>query len=308
MKKISVICPFFNEQKTVQPFFQALLDSLTPLPYEIEIICVNDGSTDATLHLLLQQKKKHSSIKITVLDLSRNFGKEAALTAGIEHAGGDAVIPIDTDLQDPPELIATMLEKWEQGYEVVLATRQDRSNDSWLKRSSAHWFYRIHNAISEPKIPENTGDFRLMDRCVVNALKTLPENQRFMKGLFNWVGFKTTQVYYIRPLRIEGNTKFTPWKLWKLALEGITSFSIAPLIIWTYLGVLISSLAFFYGLFIIAKTLIYGIDLPGYASLIVTILFLGGLQMVGMGILGEYIGRLYMEAKRRPIYIIRKSY
>lgn len=308
MKTISVVCPFFNEQKTIQAFFHALLNCLTSLPYSIELICVNDGSTDATLELLLQQQATHPSINIKILDLSRNFGKEAALTAGIEHASGDAVIPIDTDLQDPPELIATMLDKWEQGYEVVLATRQDRTSDSWLKRNSAHWFYRIHNAISEPKIPENTGDFRLMDRCVVNALKTLPENQRFMKGLFNWVGFKTTQLYYHRPVRVEGSTKFTLWKLWKLALEGITSFSTAPLIIWTYLGLLISSLAFFYGLFIITRTLIYGVDLPGYASLIVTILFLGGLQMVGMGILGEYIGRLYMEAKRRPVYIIRKTY
>jgi glycosyltransferase involved in cell wall biosynthesis len=310
MKLISIICPFYNEQNMIELFFQTLLPIVSSVSFLVEIICVNDGSSDNTLALLRkkQEQIKNSTLDFKILDFSRNFGKEAALTAGIDYASGDAVIPIDTDLQDPPELILSMLEKWQQGYEVVLATRIDRSSDSWLKRKTAHWFYKTHNAISYPPIPEHAGDFRLLDRCVVDALKQLPENQRFMKGLFNWVGFKTIQVFYTRSLRVEGKTKFSPWKLWTLALDGITSFSTVPLRIWTYLGLFISSLAFLYGSFIIAKTLILGKDLPGYASLIVCVLFLGGLQLIGIGVLGEYIGRIYLETKRRPIYIIKKIY
>jgi polyisoprenyl-phosphate glycosyltransferase len=310
MKRISIICPFYNEQATVALFFQALAPVITALPEEVEVICINDGSKDNTLELLQRQQAefKNSGFSLKILDFSRNFGKEAALTAGLDYATGDAVIPIDTDLQDPPELILPMLEKWRQGYDVVLATRNDRTTDSWLKRKTAQWFYKTHNAISYPPIPEDTGDFRLLDRCVVEALKQLPENQRFMKGLFNWVGFKTTQVFYTRTPRIEGQTKFSPWRLWTLALEGITSFSTVPLQIWTYLGVFISGLAFIYGCFIITKTLLLGVDMPGYASLIVCVLFLGGLQLIGIGVLGEYIGRIYLEAKKRPVYIIRKKY
>lgn len=308
MKHISIICPFFNEQATIDEFFSALLNVVTHIPYQIEIICINDGSTDNTLESLYLQQQNciANTVNIKILDLSRNFGKEAALTAGLDYASGDAVIPIDTDLQDPPELIVQMLEKWQQGYEVVLATRTDRSSDTWLKKNTALGFYRLHNKISKPPLPENTGDFRLLDRCAVNALKQLPENQRFMKGLFNWVGFKITQINYARKPRIGGDTKFTAWRLWTLALDGITSFSTVPLRVWTYIGMFISTCAFFYGCFIIARILILGIDLPGYASLIVTMLFLGGLQLIGIGVLGEYIGRIYMESKRRPIYIIRK--
>lgn len=310
MKRISVICPFFNEEETIAEFFAALLKVITHIPFQVEIVCINDGSADATLALLCFQQKNNvaENVQIKILDLSRNFGKEAALTAGIDYASGDAVIPIDTDLQDPPELIVEMLAKWQEGYEVVLATRADRSSDSWLKRNSADCFYKLHNQISTPALPEHTGDFRLLDRCVVEALKQLPENQRFMKGLFNWVGFKTTQITYTRVARIEGESKFSGWRLWTLALEGITSFSTVPLRIWTYLGMVISMSAFFYGSFIILRTLMFGVDLPGYASLIVTVLFLGGLQLIGIGVLGEYIGRIYMEAKHRPVYLIRKKY
>lgn len=308
MKNISIICPFFNEQETIDEFFKVLLDVVTHIPYQTEIICINDGSTDNTLEALYLQQQNciSTTVKIKILDLSRNFGKEAALTAGIDYASGDAVIPIDTDLQDPPELILQMLEKWQQGYEIVLATRIDRSSDTWLKKNTALGFYKLHNKISKPSLPENTGDFRLLDRCAVNALKQLPENQRFMKGLFNWVGFKITQINYARKPRVSGDTKFSAWRLWTLALDGITSFSTVPLRVWTYIGMFISTCAFFYGCFIITRTLILGIDLPGYASLIVTVLFLGGLQLIGIGVLGEYIGRIYMESKRRPIYIIRK--
>jgi glycosyltransferase involved in cell wall biosynthesis len=310
MKQISLICPFFNEHASIVGFFSVLLKVLTAIPYKIEIICINDGSSDNTLELLCLQQKQCvvENVTIKILDLSRNFGKEAALTAGIEYASGEAVIPIDADLQDPPELIVQMLEKWEEGYEVVLATRTDRSSDSWLKRNTADWFYKAHNKISSPALPEHTGDFRLLDRVAVNALKKLPENQRFMKGLFNWVGFKTTQIHYTRTVRVEGKTKFSGWQLWTLALEGITSFSTVPLKVWTYLGLFMSSFAFVYGSFIIIRTLVQGIDLPGYASLLVTMLFLGGLQLIGIGVLGEYIGRIYMESKRRPVYIVRKTY
>ncbi|WP_374089697.1 glycosyltransferase family 2 protein [Methylomicrobium lacus] len=292
----------------VSIFFTELFKTVGAIHDEIEIICINDGSTDQTLQKLIAQKNaapKHLSIRI--IDFSRNFGKEAALTAGVEHARGDAVIPIDTDLQDPPELINALIAKWKEGYEVVLAKRCDRTSDTWLKRKTAKWFYRLHNSISHPPIPEDVGDFRLLSRAAVDALKKLPERERFMKGLFTWVGFKTAKIEYVRLSRKAGDTKF-PWlKLWNFALDGITSFSTVPLRIWSYLGFFISLFSFAYGSAIIVRTLVQGVDIPGYASLIVIILFLGGLQLVGIGVLGEYLGRIYMETKNRPIYIIRQE-
>jgi glycosyltransferase involved in cell wall biosynthesis len=240
--------------------------------------------------------------------LSRNFGKEAALTAGIDAARGDAVIPIDADLQDSPELIVRLVEEWKRGFEVVLAKRADRRADSFAKRLTALLFYKVHNSISEPVIPENVGDFRLMDRKVVDAIKQLPERRRFMKGIFAWVGFRSTTIEYVRDPRIAGASRFSAWKLWNLALEGITSFSTAPLRIWTYLGLAVASLAFVYAGFIVMRTVIHGIDVPGYASLLAITLFLGGIQLIGLGVLGEYLGRVYSEAKQRPIYIVRDSY
>jgi glycosyltransferase involved in cell wall biosynthesis len=305
---ISIVCPFYNEEKMVSFFFNELFKTVDLINDEIEIICINDGSTDQTLQKLIEQKHtapKH--ILIRIIDFSRNFGKEAALTAGIDHARGDAVIPIDTDLQDPPELITALLEKSREGYEVVLAKRCDRASDTWLKRKTAEWFYRLHNSISSPPIPENVGDFRLLDRAAVEALKKLPERERFMKGLFNWVGFKTAEIEYVRSSRKAGETKFPLVKLWNFALDGITSFSTVPLRIWSYLGFFISLSAFTYGLLIIARTLIHGVDVPGYASLLVIMLFLGGLQLIGIGVLGEYLGRIYTETKHRPIYIIRQE-
>ncbi len=263
---ISIICPFYNEETLVSLFFSELMKTVAILTDEIEIICINDGSTDQTLQKLIEQKQSAPAhFVIRIIDFSRNFGKEAALTAGIDNARGDAVIPIDTDLQDPPELIIALLDKWREGYEVVLAKRCDRSADTWLKRKTAGWFYRLHNAISSPPIPENVGDFRLLDRVAVDALKRLPERERFMKGLFNWVGFKTTQIEFTRMSRKTGETKFPMLKLWNFALDGITSFSTVPLRIWSYLGFLISLLAFAYGSVIIIRTLIEGIDIPGYA-------------------------------------------
>ena len=268
---------------------------------------MDDGSTDSTLSELIELTKKDT--RFHILEFSRNFGKEAALSAGIDFANGDAVIPIDADLQDPPELIIKMVQLWKDGAEVVLAKRVDRSTDSFMKRKTASLFYKLHNKLSTSmRIPENVGDFRLMDRVVVDALKQLPERQRFMKGLFAWVGFKSVTVEYSRSSRSAGETKFSGWRLWNFALEGITSFSLVPLKIWTYLGLFGAFLAFLYASFIIVRTLIFGIVLPGYASLLVVVLFFGSLQLISIGILGEYIGRIYFETKNRPLYIVRKRY
>lgn len=301
---ISIVCPFYDEQDVVPEFFARLLPVLAGAGEAYEVVCVNDGSRDATLTGLLAAQRANSNIRI--VDLSRNFGKEAALTAGLDFACGDAVIPIDADLQDPPELIPQMLEKWREGYEVVLARRTDRSTDNPLKAMTARWFYRIHNRVADLKIPDNVGDFRLMSREVVDALRRLPERQRFMKGLFAWVGFRATTIAYARHGRPAGQSKFSGWRLWNLALEGITSFSTAPLRVWTYLGLLVAGASFLYGAYIAVRTIIYGIDVPGYASLFVSVTFLGGLQLIGLGVIGEYLGRVYTESKQRPVYIVRK--
>ena len=304
---ISIVCPFYNEALGVGAFFSRLIPVLDRLEEAYEVICVNDGSRDGTLAALLAMRALHPSVR--VIDLSRNFGKEAALTAGLDAARGDAVIPIDVDLQDNPALITKLVEEWKRGFEVVLAKRADRRTDSFAKRLTAFLFYRLHNSISsEPVLPENVGDFRLMDRKVVEAIKQLPERRRFMKGIFAWVGFRSTTVEYVRDSRSAGKSRFTGWKLWNLALEGITSFSTAPLRIWTYLGLAVASLAFVYAAFIIIRTVVHGIDVPGYASLLAVTLFLGGIQLIGLGVLGEYLGRVYSEAKQRPIYIVRESY
>ncbi|MBU3549912.1 glycosyltransferase family 2 protein [Polynucleobacter sp. MWH-Berg-3C6] len=301
---ISIACPFFNEEKLVDKFFTRLIPVLNAIKNPFEVICVNDGSTDLTLMKLMEQSKIHK--QLVIIDLSRNFGKEAALTAALDYASGSAVIPIDVDLQDPPELIPKMIEVWCGGAEVVLARRRDRRSDTWAKRSSALMFYRIHNMLSESPIPENVGDFRLMDRKVVEAIKDLPESRRFMKGIFAWVGFKTEIIEYTRDERVAGESKFNGWRLWNFALEGITSFSTAPLRVWLYLGIIVASISMSYALIIAFKTIIFGIKVPGYASLIVSTLFLGGIQLVGIGVLGEYIGRIYLESKRRPKYIVRE--
>ena len=305
--KLSLVIPVFNEAETVNLFIDKVTQVFEKQPSVfLEFLFVNDGSTDATLETLLERQQQDPRVKI--VDLSRNFGKEAALTAGLQAAEGEVVVPIDIDLQDPPELILEMISKWQEGYEVVLGRRINRDSDSWAKRASASWFYRIHNKISNPKLPENVGDFRLMDRRVVDALKELTESRRFMKGLFAWVGFRTAYVDYVRPERVAGNTKFNSWKLWNFALEGMTSFSTEPLRIWTYLGFFISSISFLYAVFISLKVLVYGVDVPGYASLMVAITFLGGLQLIGIGVIGEYLGRTYIESKRRPVFLVRRVY
>lgn len=304
---VSIVTPFYNEGEGVKHFYQIMAQTMEKLPnFDFEIICVDDGSRDNTLEQLIAISKSDS--RVTVLEFSRNFGKEPAMTAGIDATSGDCVIPIDADLQDPPALISEMLNKWQEGAEVVLAKRVDRSSDSYAKRTTALMFYRLHNALSSLKIPENVGDYRLMDRVVVDALKQLPERQRFMKGLFAWVGFKTETVEYVRDPRLVGETKFSGWKLWNFAIEGITSFSLVPLKVWTYIGGIGALFAFLYASFIVIRTLIFGIDLPGYASLLVVTLFFASLQLISLGVIGEYIGRIYFESKQRPLYLIRKKY
>lgn len=306
-RKLSIIVPFFNEGAGVDVFHKALGPVLAGiLNYQVEIICVDDGSTDDTLGRLIALANLHPHYK--VIELSRNFGKEAALTAGLDAATGHAVVAIDADLQDPPFLIHQLVHMWENGADVVLARRADRSTDGFIKRKTAEWFYRMHNLVSDISIPQNVGDFRLMDRRVVEALKRLPERQRFMKGLFCWVGFKTVVLDYDRAPRAVGTTKFPGWKLWNFAIEGITSFSTTPLRIWTYVGVASALLTSVYALMVLIRTLVWGIELPGYASLLIAILFFGSLNLISLGLVGEYIGRIYIESKQRPIYIVRNKY
>lgn len=303
---ISIVCPFFNEENMVDLFMKEITAVLNELDKTFEVVCVNDGSTDNTLAKLLQAKEDYPNMKI--INFSRNFGKEAALTAGLDYAKGEMIIPIDADLQDPPELIKDFISYWEKGYDVVVAKRVDRSTDSIAKKITAQLFYKFHNKIAQTKIPDNVGDYRLITRKVLNAMQELRENQRFMKGIFAWVGFKTATVEYKRANRKADKTSFNGWKLWNFALDGITSFSNIPLRIWLYIGTFISFLTFLYGSFIILRTLILGVDVPGYASLLTVILFLGGIQLIGIGALGEYIGRIYMESKRRPLYIVEDEY
>lgn len=307
MKKspeLSIVVPCHNEQSSLPIFFEAIKNKISDKAKSFEVIFVDDGSSDETLELLKMLKSK-SEYLVKIISFSRNFGKEAAMMAGISVSEGEAVTFLDCDLQDPPELLGEMLEKWRSGVDVVLAKRTDRSTDSFLKRFFANAFYKIHNQLSEVPIYENVGDYKLLDRKVVEILKQMPERTRFLKGLTAWVGFKTDYVEYKRPERSAGNTKFTFWKLWNYAIEGITSFSTVPLRVWTYIGSFITLIAFIKGAAIISRTLIYGIDVPGYASLITAIMFFGGVQLLTLGILGEYIGRIFVEAKRRPLYVIQ---
>lgn len=302
---ITIICPCYNEGDVIETFVSRLIGALGSELSDFELLCINDGSTDNTLPKLLALKE--GPLPLRIIDLSRRFGKEAALAAGLDHANGEAVIIIDADLQDPPELIPKLVATWREGNKVVVARRSDRSADTLMKRQLARAFYRLHNLISKPGIPLDVGDFRLLDREVVDVLCKLPERQRFMKGLFSWIGFEYAVVDYVREKRASGSTKFSWWRLWNLGLEGITSFSTAPLRVWTYVGFLISTVAFIYGGYIVVRTLAYGVDAPGYASLLTTVLFLGGVQLISLGVIGEYIGRIYMESKGRPIYVVRRE-
>jgi polyisoprenyl-phosphate glycosyltransferase len=303
---LSIVVAMFNEEAAIDAFFMDVDAVAAHLPLAVEYLCVNDGSRDGTLAKLLARQAQDRRIRI--IDLARNFGKEAAMTAGLAHARGDAAVVIDADLQDPPELIEQFVAKWREGFEVVYGIRASRASDSFAKRITAEAFYKLFNRITSVPIPANAGDFRLLDRKVVDALLTFPERNRFMKGLFAWVGFKQTGVPFVRPPRRQGKTTWNTWKLINFAIDGVTGFSTIPLRVWSFVGAFVSLVAFAYATFLIIRTLLFGIDVPGYASIMVTVLFLGGIQLLGLGTLGEYMGRLYMETKGRPIYIVSRIY
>lgn len=300
--RLSLVVPMYNESEVCGIFFDRVIPILQNLTADYEIVCVDDGSRDDTLDILEKFHKEDPRIKI--VSLTRNFGKEVALSAGIDHASGDAVIPIDADLQDPPELIPDLVERWREGFDTVIAVRTDRKSDGYIKRTTANLFYKVIGRLSEVPIPANAGDFRLLDRTVVDALGRLPERGRFMKGLYAWVGFRPATVEYARHAREAGTTKWRFWGLWNFALEGIFSFTTLPLRIWTYFGFGVAGAAGVYGIYIVIRTLIYGADVPGFASLIVLLLFFSGMNMIGLGILGEYVGRIFLEVKQRPLYLV----
>ena len=303
-KRLSLVIPMHDEAAGLEVLFRRLDDTVAVLGLELEIVCVDDGSRDDTFDRLVERARTDPRLKLVAL--TRNFGKEAALTAGIEAASGDLVVPLDADLQDPPELIGEFVTLWEQGYDMVYGVRADRASDTPMKRFSAHSFYRLFNRLSDFRIPESTGDFRLMDRRVVEALRQLPERNRFMKGLFAWVGYRQVGVAYVRPARATGTTSWGYFGLIRFALDGLTAFTTAPLKIWTGVGVLAALLALVFAGVIIVQVLVSGRDVPGYASLMVVILFGFALQMIALGVLGEYIGRMYQEVKGRPIYLVRE--
>ena len=302
--ELSIVSPFYNEEKGIALFFETLIPIIESEVSDYEIICIDDGSIDSTYKLLKEWHARNEKIK--VLKLSRNFGKEAALTAGLDYASGKAVIPLDTDLQDPPQLIPQMLKKWREGYKVVEMTRCSR-DEGFLKNTTASWFYKLINACSEIPISGNTGDFRLMDRKVVDAIKQLPERNRFMKGILAWPGFEKTIIYFARPERAAGIPKQNYKKLFGLAFNGLFAFSMLPIRIWATVGFFISFISLLYGIIIISRTLFLGRDVPGYASIVTIVLFLGGIQLISLGVMGEYIGRIYNETKQRPIYIIEEE-
>lgn len=301
-QKLSILTPMYNEAGGLGEFFRSLEAALEPLDVAYEIVCVDDGSSDDTLVRLRQHAERNPRIKVVVL--SRNFGKEAAMTAALDYSSGDVALPMDADLQDPPELIGAMLAKWREGYQVVYAKRSSRKTDSLIKRKTARLFYKVFNRLSDITIPEDVGDFRLLDRNVIDAIKKLPEKDRFMKGLFCWPGMKHTVIEFERQARVHGTSKYNYWNLWNFALSGITSFSTFPIRAGTYLGLTVASLSFLFGLWVIFKTVIIGVDVPGYASLLVAVLFMGGVQLFFLGLLGEYIGRIYKEVKNRPLYFV----
>ncbi|MHA7776273.1 glycosyltransferase family 2 protein [Roseibium sp. M-1] len=300
---LSVIVPVYNEEEVIRHFLEATRPVLERTGLAYEYVFIDDGSRDRTADILSQVLS--DGLPGRLLGLSRNFGKEAALSAGLEAAKGDIAVIIDADLQDPPELILQMLDGWRAGYDVVYGLRVDRSSDTVMKRSTADMFYRLFNRLANINMPANAGDFRLIDRAVVDALLRLPERNRFMKGLFAWVGFPAMALPYERPPRKAGTGKFNYWKLWNFALDGLTGFTTLPLRVWFYGGALISLSAFAYALYLVLRVLVFGIDVPGYASLMVALLFFSGVQLLSIGMIGEYVARLFNEAKQRPVYILQ---
>ena len=302
---LSLIVPVFNEEHAVGGFYRAVRGEPALQGQYVEIVFVNDGSSDHTGEFIKALAQCDEAV--VLVNFSRNFGKEAALFAGLEYASGDAVVPIDVDLQDPIKVVPQLIERWRRGADVVLAKRRNRASDGYFKRHSASLFYHLLNRISYTPIEENVGDFRLMDRKVVDVIKSLPEQQLFMKGVLSWAGFNVAIVEYDRAPRAVGQSKFNAWRLWNLALDGITSFSTLPLRLWSYIGGCISLSALVYAGYLVTDKLLHGNAVPGYPSLMTAILFLGGVQLIGIGILGEYVGRIYMEAKHRPRYVVKET-
>lgn len=304
-ESLCIVIAAYNEQDVLNEFYQRLSQSVAGLRYDMKFIFVDDGSSDGTLDIL---KNLHAvDERVVVIALSRNFGKEAAMTAGLDHAQEfDAVIVIDADLQDPPELIPDLVAKWREGNDVVYAQRIKREGESFIKRVTAAAFYRLVRRLRGGNIPANTGDFRLLSQRAVAALADLREQNRFMKGLFTWIGYKQTGIQYVREKRAAGDTKWNYWRLWNFALDGITSFTTLPLKLATYVGAITATLALFYGLVMVVRTLIFGNEVPGYPSIMVVILTLGGVQLVAIGVVGEYVGRMFNEVKRRPLYFIQE--
>ena len=309
MTELSIIVPVKDEEEAIGPFLtrvRSVLDMLDDRAASAyEILFVDDGSTDSTLTRI--REANAADPRVRAISLSRNFGKEAALSAGLDHVRGRAVVPMDVDLQDSPEALVAMVAKWREGYDIVYGVRDNRESDSLPKRLTADLYYRAHNWLSDDKIPEHAGDFRLLDRKVVDVIRAMPERNRFMKGLFAWAGFKSASVPYTRAARTVGTTKFHYWRLWTLAIDGITSASTVPLRVWSYLGGFVALGALGYAVFIIVRTFVSGVEVPGYASMMVAVLFLGGLQLLSLGVLGEYVGRILIETKGRPLYVIRET-
>jgi len=300
---VSVVVPAFNEAAGLSAFHARLVHAMSEVP-GWEVVYVNDGSTDTTLAAL--EALARADPRVAIVNLSRNFGKEIAVTAGMDYASGDAVVLIDADLQDPPEVIPSLISVWRAGFDMVYAKRRSRSGETWLKRRTAGGFYRLMQVLGDVTMPEDTGDFRLMSRRVVDAVCQFREQHRFMKGLFAWVGYKTTFVLYDREPRHAGLSKWTYWTLWNLALEGITSFTVMPLKLATYVGLAVALLSVIYAAQVIVKTLLIGNPVAGYPSLVTIVLFLGGVQLMFLGVIGEYLGRIFNETKQRPLYLVER--
>lgn len=305
MQRLTVVVPAYNESAVLDAFHARLSRVLDELALDCDVLYVDDGSTDSTWQLMSALAARDS--RTGAIKLSRNFGKEAALTAGLDQVTADAAIVIDADLQDPPELIPALVERWREGFDVVYATRSARQGETGFKRLTSALFYRSMDRVSDIHVPRDTGDFRLLSRRALDALHQLRERQRFMKGLFTWIGYRQTAVYYLREPRQAGITKWNYWRLLQLAIEGFTSFSTAPLRLATWVGVAASLLSFLFGLWVLGKALFFGDPVQGYPSLMVVILFIGGVQLLALGVIGEYLGRNYAESKQRPLYFVEEQ-
>ena len=303
---LAVVAPFYNEGAHVARFLDRLIAVLAKLNIDWTVVCINDGSVDDTLAHLIEVHKREPRVK--VIDFSRNFGKEYALTAGLDHCEADAVVLMDSDLQHPPEMLPAMLAKWREGYEVVYMVRQSRGDVGPIGRLGRRIFYLTFRLASDVRLPPEAGDFRLLDRVVVAAIRRLPERTRFMKGIYHWVGFRQIGLPYEEATREDGNSKWGLWRLTALAVDGISAFSNLPLRLWGMLGAVIAGLSLIYGISRIVRYFIHGVDVPGYESIIVAVLFLGGVQLLSLGVLGGYIGRIFNEVKGRPLYIVRRTY